>query len=182
MVRSVRPRIPDTDVEVSLERLENLLGRIETLPGDDGETARDAVSLLAEVYGEALARVVSVAGTDPDAAAALAADQLIGHLMALHGIHPDPLPSRVEKSVSEIRQLLHDDTVRLVGIDDGVAHVSVPGGGCRSDQLPSTVRDILLGAAPDLAEVATEPEPPVAFIPVQSLRRRPARAPDPTAP
>jgi hypothetical protein len=168
-------RLADAEVEEALQRLDRLLGRIEALPGDDGETARDAVSLLAQVYGEALARAIAVAASTTDAAAALSGDQLVSHLLALHGIHPQPLQARVERSVMEMRQLLHDDTIRLVGVQDGVAHVVVPKGGCGSEELTSTVRDILLGVAPDLEDVQAVSEAPAVFIPLQSLRRRPAR-------
>lgn len=76
------------EVEQRLSRLDGLLERLEAMPGGGGQLAREAVAALAGVYGEALRRTLTVAGSD--AADALGADPLVGHLMVLHGLHPDP--------------------------------------------------------------------------------------------
>lgn len=76
------------EVEQRLARLDGLLERIEAMPGGGGQLARETVAALAGVYGESLRRVLSVAA--PGAVDVLAADPLVGHLMVLHGLHPDP--------------------------------------------------------------------------------------------
>jgi hypothetical protein len=167
----------DEEVEEAVNRLDSLLQRIESMPGDDGDTARDAVSLLAQVYGEALARTVAVAAADAEAARRLAADQLVGHLMALHGLHPEPVEQRVGQAIAEMHSLLGDDgSLQLQGIAGGVATVAVPSGGSGSQSLPSSVRDIVLAAAPDLDDVRAVPAPaPPTFIPFDAIGRKRAQ-------
>ncbi|WP_214107875.1 hypothetical protein [Acrocarpospora catenulata] len=78
---SDRTRLDDRDVAGRLEVLDELLAELEAAPV---ETALDAVTLLTEVYGEALARMVDRA--EPELRTALAGDVLLAHLFALHGI------------------------------------------------------------------------------------------------
>lgn len=154
----------DAEVERILTDLDELLGRLEQLPGPAGQLALEAVSALAEVYGAALARAVSYAGAS--ATAALVADPLLGHLLALHGIHPDPAEVRVARALDEV----HGE---LLGVRDGVAEVrlaSAGGCGCGAAAGEEAVRDAVLGAAPELADVRTVPAPaPPAFVPLTSL-------------
>jgi hypothetical protein len=165
----------DAAVEQTLADLDELLGRLEQLPGPAGELALEAVSALAEVYGAALARAVSIAvPADGGAtAAALAADPLLGHLMALHGIHPDPAEVRVARALGEVH-----GGGELVGITDGVAEVRMSGGGgCGASAGPELVRDTVLAAAPELADVRAVAAPAApAFIPLSSLTRAPVPA------
>lgn len=165
-------RLGDREIEERLGELDDLLGRIEAMAGGDGEVAREAVTVLAEVYGEALARAVGAAGRVT--ARQLAGDELVGHLMALHGVHPDSAEERAARAVDELRGHLDGGhAVELAGVSEGVARISVTASGCGADALSSSVRDIVLGEAPDLAEVsATRPEPAPAFIPLGSLRRQ----------
>jgi hypothetical protein len=87
---------PLTDEEVRrlVARLNDLLERLESLPGPGGDTALAAIEALTEVYGEALARVVAALGAGGATVAELAGDELIGHLLVLHGLHPDPVVAR----------------------------------------------------------------------------------------
>lgn len=158
------------DVEELLGWLDGLLDRVEHMPGSEGEVARHAVAGLAQVYGEALARAVHAAG--PEASRQMAADPLVGHLLALHGVHPDPVESRVARALEEMQGQLHGQgTVELESVDLGIAHLHVSGKGCGANDLASTVADILLGEAPDLTGVKTGPPP--AFVPLASVQRRP---------
>ncbi|GIH23246.1 hypothetical protein Aph01nite_15560 [Acrocarpospora phusangensis] len=77
-------RLDDRTVSVRLEVLEELLAELEAA---SAETALDAVALLAEVYGEALARVMDRA--DPELRTGLTRDVLLAHLLALHDIQPE---------------------------------------------------------------------------------------------
>ena len=69
-----------------------LLEQVEALPDPDArDIATELVQALLDLYGEALARMMEHV---PDAEA-LADDELISHLLMLHGIHPVPLEARV---------------------------------------------------------------------------------------
>lgn len=169
-------RLNDGEIEKRLTYLDDLLARVEAMPGPEGQIAGDALAALTQIYGEALARVLSAAGCE--AVAAAADDPLVGHLMLLHGLHPSPPEQRVEQAILEMQELLGNrSAVQLSGIESGVARLSVTAGGCGSEGLSSSVRDIVLGAAPDLVAVETVESAPGAhaFIPVDSLRRRPSQ-------
>lgn len=166
-------RLEDQDLEELLVQLDGLLARVEAMPGAEGETARSAVTALTEVYGEAMARLVSATCPDAEAQRRVADDQLLSHLLALHRLHPDPPERRVEQAIAEIQGRLHGNaTVELAGIEAGTAHLVVASGGCGSQDLASSVQDIVLGAAPELVGVEAVKPPPVTFIPVGAVKRK----------
>ncbi|MFN2494852.1 MAG: NifU family protein [Pseudonocardiaceae bacterium] len=123
------PRLDDTAVQERLTRLDELLGQVEQIPGPAGELALEAVSALAEVYGEALARATAYVSRAPTLVEAITGDELLGHLLVLHGIHPDPVERRVAQALDALRPALaqRGGDVELVGIDQGVARVRLSG-------------------------------------------------------
>ncbi|HEY6739163.1 MAG TPA: NifU family protein [Actinopolymorphaceae bacterium] len=184
-----RPRLSDQDVAERLERVDDLLGRLEDIPGATAELALDAVSALAELYGEALARVMTQACRDETIVEGLMKDPLVGHLLVLHEVHPEPLEQRVVRALESVRPYVqsHGGDIALAGIRDGVATVRMSGsrGGCGASArtLDPTVREAVLAAAPELTAVEQEspPDParstsdegpPAAFVPLEALVSR----------
>ncbi|MEU2714344.1 NifU family protein [Streptomyces sp. NPDC007205] len=173
-------RLADPAVEGRLTRLDELLGRLENAPGPLGATTVEAVRLLTEVYGEALARVLDLAGQP--LAARLAEDELLGHLLVLHQLHPEPAARRAERAVDRLRPAVRDrgGDVELVGVEGRVARVRVSeAGGCGSGcgggaTVADAVREAVLTAAPELTAVEQLPAParpaPPAFVPLTALR------------
>jgi Fe-S cluster biogenesis protein NfuA len=112
------------------------------------------------------------------AAAAFTADPLLGSLLALHGIHPDPAEARVARALDGL-----PGRVELLGITDGVADVRMGAGGgcgCAPSAGADEVRDAVLAAAPELAGVRTVVAPAVrepAFVPLDGLGRAPLPVP-----
>ena len=175
-------RLDDTAVRDRLTRLDALLAQVEAIPGPSGELALDAVSALAEVYGEALARAVACANDAPDVLAALTGDELLGHLLVLHGVHPDPVERRVTHALDELRPALQErgGDVELAGIDQGVATVRLSVKGCSSTGVEDAVREAVLAVAPELSDVARAPaKRDAAFIPLNALMARPCGTPAP---
>ena len=165
---------PDADVERRLADLDELLARVEQIPGPAGEPAVEAVAAVVEIYGAALARALTLAGS----ADAFTGDPLLGHLLLVHGLHPDPVDVRVRRALDEVGARLgpHGAGLELLGIAEGTAQVRVAGGGgCGSPspgELEQALREVVLAAAPELAEVETvtaEAPRPVTFIPLDSL-------------
>jgi len=172
----------DGAVEELVSRVEQLLGRLEEVPGPAGELAAAAVTALTELYGEALGRVVAHAAGSP-VLRALTDDALVGHLLALHGVHPDPVERRVARALDRLRRELAPlgRDVTLTGLADGVARLELGGGGggCGSggppaEELTELVRDVVIGAAPELTEVQVARERATTFVPLDSLLRAPA--------
>jgi Fe-S cluster biogenesis protein NfuA len=165
-------RLDDAAVRERLTGLDELLERVEQIPGPAGELALEAVSALAEVYGEALARALALAA-EP---AGFVADELLGHLLVLHGIHPDPVERRVERALDAMAPAVRErgGEVALAGLDDGVARVRLTVSGCGAAGVEDEVRTAVLAVAPELHDVRRETPPRApAFVPLDSLTRRP---------
>jgi Fe-S cluster biogenesis protein NfuA len=180
----VSSRLDEADVQQLLGSLEDLLNRLEQVPGPTAESGLDAVAALSALYGEALARIVDVvadAAAGPQTVTALASDELVGHLLALHGLHPEPVQQRVDRVLDDVRLQMGGD-VELAGIHDGVAQIRVAVSGCSSSsgEMLSSIADVVLAAAPELTAVdpvSMKPAAAAPLIPVESLLQRPVGAP-----
>ncbi|MEV0387028.1 hypothetical protein [Nonomuraea sp. NPDC050643] len=136
------------------ERIE----RIEELLDDADPAAIELVRRLLELYGDGLARVMTLAG-EP-LAARLAADELIFPLLVLHDLHPLDTRARVESALAG-----HD--ADLTHLEDGLARLRVRGSGCRVTAAEQAVR----AAAPEVERIEIEgTERPL--IPIESLTVR----------
>jgi len=179
----------DTEVERRLAELDELLARVEELPGRAGELAVEAVAAVAEIYGAALTRAMAYVSAEPLLVEAFTGDQLLGHLLVLHGIHPEPTEQRIARALDDARAALGPSgaEVALLGLGGGIAEIRLPaeghgcGSGCGCSSAggaADVVRDAVLAAAPELAEVrlvAAEVAPPATFIPLDALHRRGVR-------
>lgn len=176
------PRLGDSGIAARIARIDELLEKVETAPGPTARAAVDAVRALTEVYGEALARVLDYA--DGTLAGRLAGDELLGHLLVLHGIHPEPPARRATRAVERLRPAVRErgGDVVLVGVEERTARIRLDSPGCgsgcgsASTGVEEAVREAVLAAAPELA--AVEPLPVSgagAFVPLDALTRRPAR-------
>lgn len=141
-----------------VERVEALLDRVETFPREEREVATELVAALLEMYGEGLARIVA-AGSVP------VEDELVAHLLLLHGLHPVPVRERVIGALDSVRPYLlqHGGGVELVSVEDGVVRLRLEGAchGCPSSAvtLRSAVEDAIARAAPDVDRVEAEGVP-----------------------
>lgn len=170
-------RLRDDEVGARLTQLDELLEQVEATPGPAGEVALAAVSELTRVYGEALARAGGYAAESPGVLDAFVRDELVAHLLVLHGIHPEPVRRRVARAVEELRPAVAEcgGNVELTGVDDGVATVTLSLTGCGStvDGVRTAVRETVLAVAPELSEVeiVAPPKSTDAFIPLEALSR-----------
>jgi Fe-S cluster biogenesis protein NfuA/nitrite reductase/ring-hydroxylating ferredoxin subunit len=154
-----------------------LVGRIEAQLEVADEAASELVASLLELYGEGLARLLARA---PDPAGA-ARDEVVGHLLLLHGLHPVPLAERVRGALAEVRPYLesHGGDVELVGVEDGVVQLRLQGScsGCPSSTatLKLAIEEAIQKAAPDVerieAEGAAAPSEP-ALLQIEVAPRR----------
>jgi hypothetical protein len=86
--------LDDVEARERVARVETLLEELDSLADSAArEKATELVAALLDVYGEGLSRIVAqVAERDDGALAeALAGDELVSHLLLLHGLHPVPL-------------------------------------------------------------------------------------------
>jgi Fe-S cluster biogenesis protein NfuA/nitrite reductase/ring-hydroxylating ferredoxin subunit len=139
-------------------RVEEHLERLEALPDATArEIALDTVQALLELYGEGLERIVDAVG--PQQTQVLADDELVEHLLLLHGVHPVSVEQRVRDALEGVRPYLgsHGGDVELLAVEDGVAHVRMQGSceGCPASAmtLKLAIEDAVLKAAPDVDRV-----------------------------
>ena len=143
--------------------VERQLGDLEALPDPFArQTATAAVQGLLELYGAGLERIVEeIAARDErgELAAALAEDDLVAHLLLIHGLHPVPLAARVREALDSVRPYLesHGGNVELLGIDESAVRLRLQGScsGCPSSSmtLKLAIENAIQKSAPEVEEV-----------------------------
>jgi Fe-S cluster biogenesis protein NfuA/nitrite reductase/ring-hydroxylating ferredoxin subunit len=155
------PRELVVEVERRLEEIERL-----DEPGREHATA--VVRALLELYGAGLEQIVEeIAARDEDGAiaSALSDDELVSHLLLLHGLHPVPLDQRVRGALSEVRPYLesHGGDVELLAVEAGAVRLRLAGSchGCPSSTmtLKLAIENAIRKAAPEIEEVIAEGQP-----------------------
>ena len=147
----------DRQARECVARIEALLGEVEGLPA-----AVELVQGLLDLYGEGLGRIVA---SDPTLPARLDGDEVVTHLLLLHGLHPVPLEERVVGALDEVRPYLasHGGGVELLGVEEGVVRLRLQGScdGCPSSTatLKLAIEDAIHKAAPDVEDVVAEGTP-----------------------
>lgn len=178
----------DTTAE-QVARVEGLLGQLDALPDAVArDTATEAMQALLDLYGEGLGRIVDVLATGDDGtlAQALADDELVAHLLLLHGLHPVPVQERVRGALEGVLPYLqsHGGNVQLLGVEDGIVQLRLEGScsGCPSSSmtLKLAIEDAIFKAAPDIEEVRAQgavapADPPSGLLQLEIVK--PAAAP-----
>jgi Fe-S cluster biogenesis protein NfuA len=119
----------------------------------------ELVQALVDLYGEGLARIVA---HDPECVAGVASDELVSHLLLMHGLHPVPLEDRVLGALADVRPYLeqHGGDVELVSVEGGVARLRLQGtcNGCASSTatLKLAIEDAIQRVAPDIDGIEAE--------------------------
>ena len=182
--------LDDQQLQERVGRIETLLREIEALedPKARAKTAEMVQNLL-ELYGEGLGRIVeSVADLgSTELKNALLKDQLVSHLLLLHGLHPVDVESRVLGALDEVRPYLesHGGNVQFLGIEGAVARVRLEGScdGCPSSTmtLKLAIEEAIQKAAPELegveAEGVAEPPTQATIVAGPTLSRKPKKQP-----
>lgn len=145
----------------TVAEIDALLDRLDALPDPVARaTATEAVQALLALYAEGLGRVVERVG--PAQARVLAEDELIAHLLLLHGLHPVPVEQRVRAALDGVRPYLgsHGGGVELLGVEGGVVRLRLQGSceGCPASAmtLKLAIEEAVLTAAPDVDAVEAE--------------------------
>ena len=178
--------LDDQELRERVGRLEMLLEEIESFedPEARAKTA-EMVQTLLQLYGEGLGRIVESIGRlgSEDLKDELLGDELIAHLLLLHGLHPVDVETRVLEALDEVRPYLesHGGNVQFLGVGEGVARVRLEGScdGCPSSAmtLKLAIEEAVQKAAPELEGVEAEgvAEPPkstMAFVAAPTMRKK----------
>ncbi|MGZ4606164.1 MAG: NifU family protein [Blastococcus sp.] len=176
------------DLRATGERIEVLLEAASAGGRVAQERAEELVRLVVDLYGAGLERLLEIvheAGRLDDALLdRLAADDLVASLLAVHGLHPDAVVTRVARALDGVRPYLgsHGGDVELVGLtDDGGVRLRMLGScdGCPSSSVTLTlaVETAIRDAAPEVTGIEVEEAEPAGartagVIPVTALRSR----------
>jgi hypothetical protein len=159
-----------------VSRAETLLATVEQVEDPAArEPALALVQALLQLYGEALARLLAIlTGAAADLRTRLVDDELVSHLLLLHGLHPLDVGDRITRALAALRPRRGGAVAELVEVDGTAARLRVDGGGgCGSSRASAVeaVREAVLAAAPEIAEVQLEqPAPAPVLVPLESLR------------
>jgi Fe-S cluster biogenesis protein NfuA/nitrite reductase/ring-hydroxylating ferredoxin subunit len=179
------------DLRAIGDRIEQILDQLESsLDGRSWEQVQDVVSLVTELYGGGLARILELAGENDVLLHKMANDDLVASLLVLHDLHPLGLAERVHGAIESVRPYLgsHGGDVEVISIDGdvGVVTLRMLGScdGCASSSvtLELAVQRAIEEAAPEITSIAVEGgasaagEPADGWMPV-TLGRKPAPAP-----
>jgi len=169
-------RLTDREAAERAARIESLLGALEAVGDPARSVAIDALKAVMDLYGEALARLAAHVAPET-----LAADEVVAHVLLLHGLHPVDVDARVANALAALRGSLgaQGAAVDLAEIAGGVARVRIRGGGrgCSAMTARREVEDAIRRAAPDLERLEVElEESPPPLIAAESIKLRPSRA------
>ena len=133
------------------------------------------VHSVMELHAAGLSRILEILSdrklAGPEAMEAIAADDLAGSLLSLHGLHPVDVEERVLGAVVKVQSELRAQgaTLDFLRFDGSVVHLRLTAGGhgcgSSSSSLQRSVEDSIYDAAPEIASVQIE----LASAPAQAL-------------
>ena len=148
------------------ERVERLVSRLNSSADPElRATALELLQCVLELHSAALDRMIESISQSAAGEAALnqaLADDLVASVLLLHGLHPEPIESRVRRALESVRPYLrsHHGDVEFVSLQDGVVRLRLVGscGSCPSSSitLKNAVEEALYAAAPDIVEIVAE--------------------------
>jgi hypothetical protein len=154
----------DNEFQTKLNRLEALVQQADRLPDPAArECARELVRALLDLHADGLERLLDHVDAVTDGAVldACAADDVVGGLLLLHGLHPLPVEDRVQRALEQARPVLRSlgAEVELIGVDDGVLRLRFEANGdgrVSSAAVWRAVEEAITTNAPDLTGVEIE--------------------------
>jgi Fe-S cluster biogenesis protein NfuA/nitrite reductase/ring-hydroxylating ferredoxin subunit len=177
--------VPESDLRDVGERIEVLLEAASTGGRVARERAEELVRLVVDLYGAGLERLLEIVHEsgrlDDDLIDRLAADDLVASLLAVHGLHPYDVETRVAQALDGVRPYLgsHGGDVEFLGLtEDGAVRLRMLGScdGCPSSSVTLTlaVETAIQAAAPEVTGIEVEEAAPAgpSVIPVSALRSR----------
>ncbi len=166
----------NSELQQRLGSIEELLHKIESAADPSlRATVQELVELVMNLNSAGFERVLELirASGGEGMVEKLGADDLIGSLLVLYGLHPLKLEDRVGQAVDRVRSRgrLHNGEIELLSVQDGAVRIRLHsnGQGCGSN-LKETLEEAIYQAAPDLTALVVEgPEEKHSFVPIEML-------------
>jgi Fe-S cluster biogenesis protein NfuA/nitrite reductase/ring-hydroxylating ferredoxin subunit len=148
-----------------MQRIEELVHELERVDPAAQTAARELMSAVMELHGDALVRIVDAIGAD--VTRRLAADDVVRNVLLLYELHPDDVETRVRAALENVQPYIqsHGGKVGLSRIEQGRVFLHLDGscGGCQSSSrtVKFAIEGAIFAAAPEIVEViADAPHPP----------------------
>jgi len=144
------------------ERIERLLEELRTSASPPAwQRVEELMHLVVELYGTGLrhiVRIVDDAGAAADEIVTrMTEDELVASLLLVHGLHPEPLATRVQTALAHVRPYLgsHGGDIELLTVDEAASVVRLRmTGSC--DGCPSSLLTVKLAVEGAIRELAPE--------------------------
>ena len=169
----------ETPSQAAIARIEALVRDAESLPDPHArEAALELVRAVLALHATALERMVAaISGCDGGARAleAVVSDDLVSSVLALHGVHPESVETRVRRAFDKLCVFFDSrgGRIELLSLDSEGVRLRVsgsrPGFGAAAHQ---AIEDAIYQAAPEIGSVEIEgAEDPAGagFVPLEVL-------------
>lgn len=149
----------DQNAKQSIGKIEELVRRVELLPDAFArDAAIDLVQAVMGLHRDALDRMMEIVAAGGNLTA-LASDDLVSSVLAMHGLHPDDLETRLQRAIEKL-QFYFDSRgagVKLLELDGETVRLRYtsarPGAGSAAKQ---TIEEAIYQAAPEIENVLIE--------------------------
>ncbi len=157
----------DLEFRRRMQSIETLIQGVERYPDLAARTHTKAiVQALLDLHGAGIERIVERARKEGEAGRvlidALAADELVGSLLVLFGLHPVSLETRVRQALDTVRPIVqsHGGSLELLAAEEGLVRLRVHASGdvCAANalMLKQAIDDSILARAPDVSAIEVE--------------------------
>jgi Fe-S cluster biogenesis protein NfuA len=150
-----------------IQRVETLVAELEAADPACQAAARNLVRAVLDLHAAGLARIVEWLSQGGAAARAVldacCRDDLVGHLLLLHDLHPKDLETRVSQALEKLRPQLHKSggNVELLEVAAGTvrlhAQIDCNGDTAARAAFRSRIEQAVLEAAPDAEAIELSP-------------------------
>jgi Fe-S cluster biogenesis protein NfuA len=177
----------DDQIRDKMQELNELISHFEETADPAAQAAmKQIVQTLLEFHAAGIGQIMRrIQETDPQGQKtieSLIGDKLVSSLLLLHDLHPEDLPTRVQRALDRAQPYLasHGGHVDLVSVNgDGIVRIRLEGSchGCPSSRvtLQSTLEQEIYDAAPEVTSIVVEglvEEPPpvlAGFVPLDHV-------------
>jgi Fe-S cluster biogenesis protein NfuA/nitrite reductase/ring-hydroxylating ferredoxin subunit len=166
-----------------IQKIEELIQKIDSVADPQVRTsAVQLVQSLMELHADGINRMLEITAEDSTGLTIIdrmGADELVGGLLMLYGLHPVDFSTRVFGALEKVRPYLqsHGGNVELLSVDDGVVRLQMQGSchGCPSSAmtLKLAIEEAIYDAAPDVVEILVDGVVEAAAPPMQPLQITP---------
>ncbi|MBC5824801.1 MAG: NifU family protein [Candidatus Eremiobacteraeota bacterium] len=160
---------PAPDLRALGNRVEGLLQDLGGAPSPEQTRAKaeELVSLMAQLYGAGLERILGIVYDEGGEPAQrifdrLCDDDFVASLLVLHGLHPLTVEGRIQRALDKVRTYLHshEGDVALLRVEGEIAYLRMAGScnGCpsSSETMKLAIEKAIFEAAPEITDIRAE--------------------------